>query len=85
MDELKTPSDAQNKDLSAVQNAGTAAVEPRTNERTTKENGHISATTGAMDELKTPSEAQDKGLSAAVRRDSHRCTAPEQRQPKREQ
>jgi hypothetical protein len=37
------------------------------NKQTTKKNGHISTTAGAMDELKVPSEAQDKVLSAAVR------------------
>jgi hypothetical protein len=55
------------------------------NEQTTKENGHISATAGAMDKLKAPSEAQNKDLSADIRRNSLQYTTPEQRQSNREQ
>jgi|694.fasta_scaffold63845_2 hypothetical protein len=93
MDKLKAPSEAQNKDLSAVvrrnsiQRTTPEQRQPnqeRTYEQTTKENGHISLTSGAMDNLKAPSEAQNKDLSAAVRCNNLHCTTPEQRQSNRE-
>jgi hypothetical protein len=93
MDKLKAPSEAQNKDLSVVvrrnsiQRTTPEQRQPnreRTNKQTTKENDHISATSGAMDKLKAPSEAQNKDLSAAVRCNSLHFTTPEQRQSNRE-
>jgi hypothetical protein len=59
-------------------------VPVRPHGQTTKGNGHISATSGAMDNLKAPSEAQNKDLSAAVRHNSIQLTTPEQRQSNQE-
>ena len=59
-------------------------VQVRPHGQTTKGNGHISTTAGAMDKLKAPSEAQNKDLSAAVCRNSIQRTTPEQRQPNQE-